>query len=188
MSILHWHVVSEFWDFGHALFRSNQETFPVPFIGGDVFDDAYISEQPVLHTGSSPSGPRPMDLHALKSLKELHGHVSALYAGSFFHLFDEAGQKRIARRLASLLSPEPGSMLIGVHHGMPEHGILQLDPTYQMFCYSPHSWKEMWENVFAGTKVEVRVGLKAHGGKDYYGTWPKNTRELFMMWWSITRV
>ena len=33
---------------GHALFRDTPQTFPVPFIEGDVFDPAFLAIQPPL--------------------------------------------------------------------------------------------------------------------------------------------
>jgi hypothetical protein len=46
-------------------------------------------------------------------LKQLNGEMSIVYAGSFFHLFDWDGQFATAKRVAELLKPEPGAMLLG---------------------------------------------------------------------------
>jgi hypothetical protein len=179
----------ELWEIGHELFRSTSETFPVPFVGGDLFDDEYVSEQPVLPTGSSPPWPRPADLHTLTSLNPLRGHVSALFAGAFFHLFDEDGQARAARRLAGLLSPEPGSMLMGVQGGMLERGIRQPHPDFPMFCHSPVTWRKMWDDVFGENKIQVRTHLRVQdGGKDIFGMYPDNQTELYVNMWSVTRL
>ncbi|CAL1715527.1 unnamed protein product [Somion occarium] len=35
-----------FWEVGHQLFKDTKETFPVPFIPGDVFDIKFVSDEP----------------------------------------------------------------------------------------------------------------------------------------------
>lgn len=93
--------ISVFWDIGHKLFKSTPESFPVPFVQGDVFDPKHIAPASPLYT--PPSTPRP-DLSTLASLTPLQGHVSAIHVAAFFHLFQEDGQLKAARALASLLS------------------------------------------------------------------------------------
>ena len=36
-------------------------------------------------------------------------------AFSFFHLFEEAGQLELAKRVATLISPKKGSIIFGAH-------------------------------------------------------------------------
>ena len=136
-----------------------------------------------------PTTPRP-DLKRLTSLNPLRGHVSAIYAGSLIHLFQEEEQSAIAHKLAGLLSPEPGSMLLGGHGGRPEKGFwcpTHLD--YKMFCHSPQSWKELWEGVFGKDKVLVKARLRQEeGGPEFFGTFPGNKEPYHMMDWSVTRL
>ncbi|KAL5492120.1 hypothetical protein ACEPAI_3567 [Sanghuangporus weigelae] len=114
------------WDIGHEMFRSTPETFPVPFIEGDVLDPSFFLDTfpPVMSEGTTmvPSARQPVSLDRVKNLNELRGGVSAIFAGAFFHLFTEVNQERIARGLAGLLSPSPGSMLLVVHGGKTTKG------------------------------------------------------------------
>ncbi|KAF8273973.1 hypothetical protein EI94DRAFT_1794631 [Lactarius quietus] len=113
----------EFWDLGHKLFRTTPDTFPVTFVPGNVFDPEHLSIVSPFTTNSPPVTTVP-DLSILTSLNPLHGHISAIYASSFFHLFPEDAQPRVARALAGLLSPVPGSMIFGKQLGLPEAAIL----------------------------------------------------------------
>ncbi|KAJ8487389.1 hypothetical protein ONZ45_g14360 [Pleurotus djamor] len=140
----------EFWNAGHQLFNSTPESFPIPFIPGDIFDSKVLDARgPVYKRPSTP----PPDLKHLKSLTSLQGHVSAIHASWFFHLFDERKQFELAKRMASLLSPRPGSVIFGVHGGLPEKGIRlasYADVEHRMFCHSPKSWEELWNGqIFA---------------------------------------
>ncbi|KAJ7050171.1 hypothetical protein C8F01DRAFT_1345653, partial [Mycena amicta] len=154
----------EFWDLGHELYKSTPATFPVSFIAGDIFDEKFFS----LQASNTPSL-EPPALGSLTTLTPLKGTVSIIHASSFFHLFDEQTQTTIARILASLLSPLPGSIIFGAHVGN-EHGTAQYprmpyfpgDAGGRMFCHSPETWQEMWVNVFGEGVVRVEVVLNEH--------------------------
>ncbi|PIL22771.1 hypothetical protein GSI_15465 [Ganoderma sinense ZZ0214-1] len=156
----------EFWELGHKLFKSTPETFPVPFIPGDAFDPAFLRPTAPFTVSNPPRHPRP-DLATLTSLNPLRGHVSAIHASSFFHLFDEERQAQLARSLACLLSPEPGSMLLGAHRGLVEAGVRKEvrrgnASTIQLFGHSPESWKELWDGqVFEKGTVKVDALLSS---------------------------
>ncbi|KAI0321912.1 hypothetical protein OF83DRAFT_1050413 [Amylostereum chailletii] len=177
------------WQQGHALFKSTPESFPVPFIEGDVFDRAFLDVVPPFSADAPPLGPPPA-LEAVTSLNPLRGHVSAVFMGKFLHLFDEAGQAHLARALAGLLSPEPGSILFGVQGAQPERG--PFTPTssdWTMFCHSLESWKELWEGVFGPGKVKVETRMVTEpGGPSYFDTWPGNTKPFTCQEWSVTRL
>ncbi|KAF8640237.1 hypothetical protein AX16_010133 [Volvariella volvacea WC 439] len=115
----------EYWACGHELFKSTPESFPASFIPGDIFDDNFLSPTP-----GSADTPVP-DPHTLTSLNPLKSKLSVIHAGAVFHLFSEEGQLDMARRLASLLSPEPGSMIMGWHGGRPQKG-------YRYEVIAPH--------------------------------------------------
>jgi hypothetical protein len=138
---------------------------------------------------SLPNTEKPRDLHKVKTLNELQGHVSAIVTGSFFHLFEEEMQTEIARKLAGLLSPEPGSMLLGMHGGQPEAGIW--NPTGSdrfMFCHSPDSWTQLWEGIFGKGNVEVKACIrKENAALDRYGTYPGNKEQYHILGWSVER-
>lgn len=177
---------------GHKLFKSTPETFPVPFIPGDAFDSNHLEPVPPFY--SPPDTPRPQ-LPTLTSLNPLRGHVSAVHASAFFHLFGEAEQLHLAKAIACLLSPEPGSMIMGAHGGLPvkglrnENGVI-LNParTRPMFCHSPESWKELWDGqVFEKGTVKVEAYLHQTDRKDLGMTVPEGTK-LYLLVWSITRL
>jgi len=177
------------WDLGHEMFRSTPESFPVPFIQGDILDPSFLQAVHPFTKDSPCTTPAPA-LNAVTSLNSLRGHVSAVFSGAFYHLFSETDQERIARAFACLLSHEPGSMLFGVHGGRSEKGFFQ--PTgseYKMFCHSPESWKLLWEDIFGKGVVEVKAQLRREiGGDDFFDMYPGNKHPYYVMEWSVTRI
>jgi len=173
-----------FWDLGHELFKSTPETFPVPFIWGDVFDASTL--EPVAPFYDSPKTPMP-PLSSLTSLNPLRGHISVIHASSLFHLFSEERQLQLARSLAGLLSPEPGSVMFGSQIGRSVKGFKQSSNGGKMFCHSPESWKELWvDQVFEQGKVEVEVLLKPIDRTDF--AMLVETSDIFILVWSLTRL
>lgn len=162
------HLLLALWEIGHKLFRSTTDTFPVPFIQGDIFDPLHIA--PTAPHYSLPITPRP-SLSTLTSLTPLEGHVSVIHATLFFHLFQEEGQLAVARALASLLSPLPGSLIFGSHSGLPVAG-LKPTPTVRgdyVYCHSPESWRTLWDGVvFEKGTVEVAAELAQPSGASQY--------------------
>ncbi|THG92561.1 hypothetical protein EW026_g8377, partial [Hermanssonia centrifuga] len=177
-----------FWDVGHKLFKSTPETFPVPFIPGDAFNSVFLAPAPV--STSLPDGPVP-PLSSLTSLTPLIGRLSVIHASSFFHLFNEELQLQLAKRLGSLLSPEPGSFIFGSHAGLPEGGLRSLNlrgsaRVVEMFCHSPESWKELWEKeVFGEGKVKVEAFLTEVQRQDLPDM---IIDKRYIMVWSATRL
>ncbi|EKM75909.1 hypothetical protein AGABI1DRAFT_131808 [Agaricus bisporus var. burnettii JB137-S8] len=150
-------IHGEFWSYGHELFKSNSETFPAGFVAGDAFSPAMIEPRDPFY--SPPASPRPTDLKILTSLIPLQGHVSVLHTSLFFHLFDEDQQLALAKQLSTLLSPEPGSIMFGIHGG--EH-VKSTRPSNgrEMFCHSPESWTSLWDGtVFAKGTVKVEASV-----------------------------
>jgi len=148
------YLITGFWDLGHKLFRTTPETYPAKFLAGDVFDDAHLSP-----AAPVPSGPPP-PVGSVNTLTELRGRISAIHASSFFHLFNEEKQFELGKRLAALLDPRPGSIIFGSHGAMPVKG--QRPGTFtRMFCHSPESWTQMWEEqIFEKGQVRVSAALK----------------------------
>ena len=137
---------------GHKLFRTTQETYPAKFLAGDAFDDAHLCP-----TAPVPSS--PPSVASVNTLTELRGHLSVIYAASLFHLFSEERQLELAKRLAALLDPRPGSIIFGSHSGAPvkggRHGFYS-----SMFCHSAESWTQMWEEqVFEKGQVKANTIL-----------------------------
>lgn len=156
------HVINveylEFWALGHKLFKATSQTFRVPFLAGDVFDNSFIGTSTPVY--GEPLAPQPINLSELKSLSPLHGRVSVVRVAAFFHLFEEEGQLKAARALASLLSPEPGSMIIGDHIAAPEPKSIINPRGEKIFLHSPDSWKALWDGtVFEKGAVAVEVML-----------------------------
>ena len=93
--------LSEYWDLGHKLFKTTPQSSPVPFVAGDAFDAAHLEIVPPLPTAEAATlTTSASPLLGLTSLNPLRGHVSAIHASSFFHLFGEAEQLHLARALA----------------------------------------------------------------------------------------
>ncbi|TBU34845.1 hypothetical protein BD311DRAFT_828054 [Dichomitus squalens] len=178
----------EFWDFGHKLFGTTQETFPARFFAGDVFDPTHL--EPVAAFTSAPATPRP-DLPTLTSLNPLRGHVSAIHISAVFHLFSEEEQVQLARSLAGLLSPEPGSIVFGLQSGRAEKGFrveagLPSSHGKQMFCHSPESWRELWEGVFPPGTIRVDADVRELERDDLKPV--ADGAKFWVLTWCITRL
>ncbi|KAJ3863730.1 hypothetical protein EV359DRAFT_42526 [Lentinula novae-zelandiae] len=166
----------DFWNFGHELFNTNPTTFPVVFVPGDVLDPSFISIHPPLLLPPPNTPPTKSLLHPNpNSLNPLRGHLSAIHTSAFFHLFKKDDQLLIAKKLASLLSPVPGSVIFGSHRGAPTP---QEGEGTLFYRHSPTSWKEMWEReVFGGGDlIRVDAGLSLDD----------KSREILC--WTVTRL
>ncbi|TFK32152.1 hypothetical protein BDQ12DRAFT_659538 [Crucibulum laeve] len=175
---------AEFWECGHDLFNSSPTSFPAAFVGGDAFE--LISPRPPFYT--EPKTPRP-NLQDLNSLTPLQGHISAIHTSSFFHLFNEGKQLELARRVATLLSVTPGSVIFGSHVGLPKKGIRKGARSTEMFCHSPETWEELWDGkVFEKGSVRVDTRLDKFMREDFLLTTAGKMVESFLLSWSVTRV
>ena len=120
----------------------------------------------------------------MTSLNPLRGHVSAISVCAVFHLFSaEEAQLQLAKNIAGLLSPEPGSMIFGFHIGREEAGMSggrSLGGTeFSLFCHSPESWAELWDGkLFRKGTVRVDARLWDHAA----------TVEFQILQWSVTRL
>ncbi|KAF5310241.1 hypothetical protein D9619_010435 [Psilocybe cf. subviscida] len=182
-----------FWDCGHELFKSTQDTFPAAFVGGDIFDPlvlaprgAFIESMDIDISNSKPV-PR---LQELKSLTPLQGKLSAIHASAFFHLFSEEKQLELAHLVSSLLLPERGSIIFGSHVTMPTKGVRpEHTRKWNMFCHSPESWRNMWLEVFNGDgKGEARVEIEAKLVETPKDDWLTDGSRKWFMNWSVTRI
>ncbi|KAL0959906.1 hypothetical protein HGRIS_011571 [Hohenbuehelia grisea] len=185
----------DFWKIGHELFKSNPETWPVPFIAGDVFDSSHIAQREPAYTVPNTAVPA---LNTLTSLNPLYGHVSILHTSSVFHLFSEKGQFEMAKALGSLLSPLPGSIILGSHGALPEKGFTTNVAGFEkegpdseagdveMFCHSPESWTELWDGqIFKKGTVKVETELRPLNKKDSLG---ELGPVFYLLFWSVTRL
>jgi hypothetical protein len=190
--------LAEFADLGHKLFRTTQETYSIAFVPGDIFDPKHLEVVPPVvvsaahgsTTGDPPSSAPAPDLRNLNSLNPLHGRVFAIHASSFFHLFDEEKQLHVARALAGLLSPEPGSVIFGMQVGLPEKGFEQsaVNRDHWMWCHSPESWTQLWDGlIFENGVVNVQTKL-VHMGKKYVEPDAPQDTTFSVLVWSVTRL
>lgn len=92
----------EFLDHGDQLYAGDARTHGIRFMAADVLELPHSS-------GNAADVP----LAEVKELSQLRGKVLHLYAGNFFHLFDEKTQYDVALRLATLTRREPGMILYG---------------------------------------------------------------------------
>ena len=178
---------AEFWELGQKLFNTTNETFPVPFVPGDLFDPSFLDPAPPAYAPSAMSTPK---LSAVRTLTELRGHVSAMTVCAVFHVFRTADmQLQLARALGSLLSPEPGSMIVGRHNGLPQKGFWRDRAFLDMFCHSPESWEEMWDGVvFEKGTVKVEALLVEKHSRMMLPDGAVGQKPIFILEWSVTRV
>lgn len=175
-----------FWDAGHKLFNSTPETYPAGFVAGNAFDPNLITPRAPFY--EEPTTPRP-NLKSLTSLTPLQGHLYGIHVSSFFHIFQEEKQLELARLLATLLSPLPGSVIFGKHAGKEEKGF-RLETAekgnFKMFCHSPASWVEVWDGqVFEKGTVRVEAVLEPYPRADIKF---EEGSELTFLAWSVTRL
>ncbi|KAJ6577227.1 hypothetical protein B0H19DRAFT_1118752 [Mycena capillaripes] len=169
----------DFWDLGHQLFCSTPESFPVVFLAGDAFNPDFLALQPMLEEAPHSV----LDLRSLTSLNGLHGRLSAIHSASLFHLFSEENQLLLARKLAALLTPRPGSIIFGCHGAQPTKGYVLGSAGKHMFCHSPETWREMWEGeVFERGRVQVNTHM-VNAGKIL-----NETTDFYMLFWSVKKL
>ncbi len=171
--------------------------FPAAFIHGDIFDDAVLREgdirygkQAAREADSTFKLPKP-----LTSLLPLEGRIDFIYTSNLFHLFTEAQQLSTARKLASLLSSTPGSMIFGAHMGRPQKGFRTEasppKPGYlgsDMFCHSAASWVELWDGeVFEKGSVKVEAELMNPHREDLRKMLEPGAIH-YQLLWSVTRL
>ncbi|KIK57807.1 hypothetical protein GYMLUDRAFT_46002 [Collybiopsis luxurians FD-317 M1] len=171
-----------YWELGHELFNSTPSTFPVPFIPGDIFDSEFLSIQPPLQDSpvTTIDSVRSLLQTNPRTVNFLRGHLSAIHASAFFHLFNKEGQLIAAKKLASLLSPLPGSIIFGSQRGAAEPYEETDDTGTTFYRRSPGSWKEMWEREVFGGKEMITVEVRLQ----------RNEKEASgdLLWWIVTRV
>ncbi|GJJ06970.1 hypothetical protein Clacol_001168 [Clathrus columnatus] len=139
------------WEIGHRLFCSTPRTFPVKFIRGDIFDQSVLSDY------TSPSLSQP-NIHSLDTLTPLKEHATTITLQMVFHLFDLKRQYLLAKRVASLLSSAPNSLIVGRQMGDATPRTMMLGKSPH-FIHNPESWERMWSDVFPKGSVEYRTAL-----------------------------
>ncbi|KAF7293052.1 hypothetical protein MIND_01204600 [Mycena indigotica] len=187
-------LFTELWEIGHKLFKSTQATFPITFIPGDLFDEAFLSSQfQVL------SQPRPdLPARSITSLSPLRGNVSVIHISYVFHVLSKERQIILVHKLASLLSPAPGSMILGCQLGANQEGhhvffqdrseAARLAGGITSFCYTEESWRRLWEGAFPAGTVQVNTHLDTGDTAGVISSLGEASEEEGVLVWSVTRL
>ncbi|KAF8798308.1 hypothetical protein BYT27DRAFT_7236764 [Phlegmacium glaucopus] len=159
---------------GHKLYRdgpNSKKPTPIKFFADDIFDVPVKVDGAVVESGSF-------------SLNNLRGKIDILYAGAFFHLFDEEKQFALAQRLVALINvnysaDRNNTEAIIFAHRPSEFG--------SAFAHSPESWKEMWETILVqafgqGALKHVEINVL----KEHLTPGSKNVFHHAWLWWSVT--
>ncbi|MCJ1298531.1 hypothetical protein MMC08_001321 [Hypocenomyce scalaris] len=133
---------AEFINLGYDLFL-DKETLKTTFLTADIFDPE-------------------------SALKQLDGQIDIVYTGSFFHLFVWDDQVKVAKRVARLLKPRKGSLVLGRQVGTVKPGEYphRTNPTGVMWRHDGASFASMWKEVgeATGTKWDVNATLDERSG------------------------
>jgi hypothetical protein len=115
-------------------------------------------------------------------LKELDGRIDIVYAGSFLHLFDYAGQFKVCERIVRLLKPVKGSVVAGRQVGYVVAGerVHRMNHREKTFRHNAESFEKMWEEVGAktGTKWKVKAELLEVKERRENEEWDPDVRQL----------
>ncbi|KAF8313789.1 hypothetical protein DL93DRAFT_1118380 [Clavulina sp. PMI_390] len=139
-------LYTDFFDHGHKLW-SDKDSSAIKFIFGDVFSIPVPSSLPITPTAKRD---RLTNNSAISKLEDLIGHAKLVYASAVFHLFSEAKQAEMARKVAVLASTQPGTIIFGLHVGSDVKGFEYEPPMVggKMFCHSPESWRTLWSETY----------------------------------------
>ncbi|KAF8510352.1 hypothetical protein BU17DRAFT_55447 [Hysterangium stoloniferum] len=184
-----------FYDLGHRLFKTDQNTYPIHFLQGDILDADFLS--PASGVISTQIEGQPPSLDTLTSLIPLQRHISVIHISSLFHLFDESQQHKLAHSLGALLSPLPGSIILGSQVGAPDEqdeswGRERKDFSRVLpgFAHSPASWEAMWvgeDGVFKPEEVVIDIRANLSYAENPARARRGESNEFFFLTWSITR-
>ena len=88
--------------------------------------------------------------------------MDIVHAASFFHLFDWDEQFTVAKHVAKLLKPRPGSLLIGrqIGHRTAGEWARRLDSSKTRYRHNEESFTRLWKEVGDETGSEWEVDAK----------------------------
>ena len=113
-------LIEDFWEIGYDLFR-DRDSMKANFLKADILD-------------------------ANSALKDLHGKIDVVYAGSVFHLFGWANQLKAARQL--VLLSRVGTAVLGCQLGRNDaEEVTSRWDGKTAFYHSVESFREMWHIV-----------------------------------------
>lgn len=178
-------VFADFISLGHELY-DDYGSCDIQFLAIDIFSLPVIFD----YNGSSCAS------ETISALAKFRGSMTHIYAGGFFHLFDEQTQHQLALRLVCLLKRKHGAIVFGRHEGFEVAQRIPDPPEWQSvlgsttilpaqvlisfhrtnrYGHSPSSWMQLWLDVFAKvedeefakTRVETFASLtEEFGGRD----------------------
>ena len=135
-----------FVDLGYELFQ-DRKTLKSTFLVGNVLDD------------SAPDG----------MLKGVVGKIDMIYAANIVHLFNWADQLVLAKRVAMVLKPVPGSLVLGRQRGNIKPGEYEhrTNEKRTMFRHSEESFRKMWDDVEEITGIKWHVDVRLQKDEDF---------------------
>ncbi|KAI4090661.1 MAG: hypothetical protein L6R37_007846 [Teloschistes peruensis] len=84
----------------------------------------------------------------LVPLSSLEKQISVIAANSFFHLYNYSDQLKLAKRVVQLLSPEPGSMILGRQVGSSVPGeYTAVNNKGTRYSHDVESFRRFWDRV-----------------------------------------
>jgi len=138
------------------------------------------------------------EISTLTSLTPLNHHVSVIHASAFFHLFNQEQQHQLAHLLGSLLSSQPGSIILGIHGALEDTEenkagkvIYLPDGQVRNFAHSPTSWKDLWtgkNGVFRPDEAKVETETRVVTGEEARGRMGDPNGRRVRLAWSVTRI
>ncbi len=130
-------LLAEFVDIGYDLFRDEGKLPRSYFVApADIFDQ------------SSPP-------------KDFDGKADIIHANSVFHLFSWDDQVRAAKRVAKLMRPRKGSLILGSQIAHQEPGEVESRPGRRsgtIYRHDEKSWQRLWET--AGQEIGLSFTAK----------------------------
>ncbi|GJJ13704.1 hypothetical protein Clacol_007960 [Clathrus columnatus] len=175
-------LLEGFFNTGHKLFKTTPESSPLAFFGGDIFDTKFIYPQ----TTTIPN------LSALENIGQLKGQVSVIHASALFHLFVYDKQRELVGIMGQLLSPQPGSIILGYQAGAPNNekaAALQANIRLTKI-HSPETWKDLWageDGPFKPDEVEVHAEARAFTTDEKLGATGSAEGDYYWLMWSVLR-
>ncbi|KAF4230461.1 hypothetical protein CNMCM8980_002684 [Aspergillus fumigatiaffinis] len=93
------------------------------------------------------------------TVAELTGKVDIIFASLFFHIFSWNQQITIAKHALQMLTPKPGSMIVGRNAAYVKRTTPPLpeESTTKSFHYDLASWNLLWDVVQKETGMRFRM-------------------------------
>ena len=138
-------IERRFISLSYDLFRDH-DTLKSQFVVADMFlADEETTDSDVLGPSTQKASTSP---ETIVSLTSLDNRVSIIAANSFFHLYNYSDQLKLAKRVVRLLSPKPGSLILGRQVGSSVPGeYTAVDNKGTRYAHDVASFHGFWEHV-----------------------------------------